>query len=172
MERFEKIRRQILAVHRDDAELKKQVADMRKRLRAERLKETDDQFDIKMDPGGIVDIEFLVQYLVLRYAYKYPELTDWSDNVRQLQTLTETGIIDEMTAYVLRETYLTYRLAAHRLSLQDKPSRLPKDRFTRQRKKIITLWKQFLTWPAPQSSKSPPQIRVLQICYINDKNYT
>jgi glutamate-ammonia-ligase adenylyltransferase len=145
MERFENIRQHILSRPRDKTELRKQVADMRERLRAERLKETDDQFDIKMDPGGIVDIEFLVQYLVLRYAHKHPELTEWSDNVRQLQTLIETGIIDELTAYVLRETYLTYRLAAHRLSLQDKPSRLPGDRFTRQRAKIIALWEQYLS---------------------------
>ena len=43
--------------------------------------------DVKQDPGGITDIEFLVQYLVLREAYRYPDLVRWSDNIRQLEAL-------------------------------------------------------------------------------------
>ncbi|SUI18998.1 adenyl-transferase [Salmonella enterica subsp. salamae] len=64
-------------------------------------------FDIKADEGGITDIEFIAQYLVLRYAHEKPKLTRWSDNVRILELLAQNGIMDEQEAQALTVAYTT-----------------------------------------------------------------
>ena len=60
-------------------------------------------FDLKNDPGGIVDIEFLVQYLVLLNAGRFPVLIKWTDVVRHLNSLALAGIFDDKTAYIVVE---------------------------------------------------------------------
>jgi len=114
-------------------------------MRQEHLKPDPDLFDIKQDRGGIVDIEFLVQYLVLLQSNEYNELAKWTDNVRILQTLAETKIIDNDTAHFLKEAYLTYRLTAHRLSLQEKPAKVEVSRFADLREQVIKIWDTLIT---------------------------
>jgi glutamate-ammonia-ligase adenylyltransferase len=135
-QRFEEIRREALARPRSKIALKKEVIRMRKKMRNELLKREKGIFDIKQDIGGMVDIEFLVQYLVLLNSHKQPELLRWTDNVRLIQTLIETGVIDEYTAHVLKHAYLIYRAAAHQLSLQEKPARVSQEKFYRLRKSV------------------------------------
>jgi glutamate-ammonia-ligase adenylyltransferase len=117
-ERFEAIRHEVLCKPRDPEILKKEVLGMRDKVRKEHLKTKGDAFDLKQANGGIVDIEFLVQYLVLKYAQKHPELTRWTDNVRLLEALYTSEVLSGETAYLLRKSYLTLRAAVHRLSLQ------------------------------------------------------
>ena len=137
---FETIRRKILAGTRDKAELREEVIAMRERMRKELSKREEGFFDFKQDPGGMVDIEFLVQYLVLLKSNEYSELLKWTDNVRLLQTLIETGIMDEYTAHVLKHAYLIYRAAAHQLSLQEKPAKVPHEKFSRLQKRVQQIW--------------------------------
>jgi glutamate-ammonia-ligase adenylyltransferase len=75
------------------------------------------QFDLKRDPGGIVDIEFIVQYLVLKAASKYPELARDTDVVNLLASLAGHGILSEDQGEKLRLTYLAYRAHVHRAVL-------------------------------------------------------
>ena len=117
---------------------------MRQRMRKELLKPVQGYFSLKQDKGGIVDIEFIVQYLVLLRAHEYPELLNWTDNVRLLQTLAETGIIDESTAYILREAYLIYRADVHRKSLQEKKPIVPEDKFRILQNKVKEIWNYFM----------------------------
>ncbi len=117
---------------------------MRERMRKELLSSKPEMFDLIQDKGGIVDIEFLVQYLVLLKSYKHAALLKWTDNVRILQTLTETGVIDKHTAHLLKDAYLTYRKAVHTLSLQEKPAIAPENQFHDLRKKVKEIWKLFL----------------------------
>ncbi len=98
---------------------------MREKMRKELLKPEEGVLDLKQDPGAMVDIEFLVQYLVLLYSHKYAGLLKWTDNVRLLQALIETGAMDEYTAHILKHAYLIYRAAAHQLSLQEKAGQSP-----------------------------------------------
>lgn len=142
-ERFEQIRIEVLARLRSKSKLQKEVKKMRERMRKELSKPVPGTFNLKQDKGGIVDIEFMVQYLVLLKAHEYPELLNWTDNVRLLQTLAETGIIDEYTAYFLREAYLIYRASVHRLSLQEKGPMVPEDKFRDLRKKVQEIWNYF-----------------------------
>jgi len=143
--RFEQIRKEALARRRDRGRLKDEVVSMREKMRKEHLKPENGIFDIKQDTGGIVDIEFIVQYLVLLKSVDNIELTGWTDNVRILQTLAETKIIDDYTAHFLKEAYLTYRLTAHRLSLQEKPAKVEASRFSDLRKHVIKTWNILIT---------------------------
>ncbi|MEA3279779.1 MAG: bifunctional [glutamate--ammonia ligase]-adenylyl-L-tyrosine phosphorylase/[glutamate--ammonia-ligase] adenylyltransferase, partial [Thermodesulfobacteriota bacterium] len=141
---FEQIRKDIIACPRTEAKLKEEVRDMRERMRKENLRYDPKSFDLKQDTGGIVDIEFLVQYLVLLNSYEYNELLKWTDNVRLLQTLAETGVIDKHTAHLLKDAYLSYRKAVHSLNLQEKPAIVPENQFHDLRKQIIKIWKRFI----------------------------
>jgi glutamate-ammonia-ligase adenylyltransferase len=116
--RFEAVRKAALcqAVRRDS--LRKDVLEMRRRMRRELAQTDASRFDIKQDPGGIGDIEFLVQYWVLGAAAEHPELIAHSDNIRQLEGLAVAGIVDSETARWLRETYINYRTILHHLSLE------------------------------------------------------
>ena len=134
-----------MPAHRDKEKLRDEVITMRERMRKEHLKPEKGVFDLKQDTGGIVDIEFIVQYLVLLKSSENIELTKWTDNVRILQTLAETKIIDDYTAHFLKEAYLTYRLTAHRLSLQEKPAKVEASRFADLREQVIKIWDTLIT---------------------------
>ncbi|MBW2408454.1 MAG: bifunctional [glutamate--ammonia ligase]-adenylyl-L-tyrosine phosphorylase/[glutamate--ammonia-ligase] adenylyltransferase [Deltaproteobacteria bacterium] len=143
-ERFEKIRREVLGRPRNKSGLRKEVVDMRERMRTQLLTREEGIFDLKQDVAGMVDIEFLVQYLVLLKSHEYPELLRWTDNVRLLQTLIETGVVDENTAHILKHAYLIYRAAAHQLSLQEKPAKVSLEKFGPMRARVREICKVYL----------------------------
>ena len=138
------IRREALCLPRQPAALKAAVNEMRERMRASRLKAESDQIDIKEEVGAMVDIEFLVQYLVLQHAATHPEITRWTDNVRLLQSLAETGIVARARAYRLRQAYLIYRAVAHRLDLQERSTLIDRHRFEHLRNWVHRFWKRTL----------------------------
>jgi glutamate-ammonia-ligase adenylyltransferase len=139
-ERFKQIRRDILARPRIKAQLQKEVVDMRERMRKEHAKADPDIFDLKQDKGGIVDIEFIVQYLVLLRSCEYNELITWTDIVRLLETLKDTRIINDHTAHILKIAYLTFRSAIHQLDLQEKPAKVPETKFRGLRENVEQIW--------------------------------
>jgi len=141
--RFEKIRADVLARPRSGDNLKDEVGRMREKMRTELLKPEAGVFDLKQDSGGMVDIEFLVQYLVLLNSHRHPGLLKWTDNVRLLQTLIETGVMDAYTAHLLKHAYLIYRAAAHQLSLQEKPAKVPREKFDLLQQRVIEIWQSF-----------------------------
>jgi [glutamine synthetase] adenylyltransferase / [glutamine synthetase]-adenylyl-L-tyrosine phosphorylase len=139
--RFEQIRANVIALHREKSMLQQQVADMRQRMSRELGNRNPDLFDLKQGRGGMVDIEFLVQYIVLLMAREYSPLSAWTDNVRLIQSLAQCNLINDRTAHLLRAAYLAYRSCAHRLSLQDKPAVVPKETFQNLRQGITGLWR-------------------------------
>jgi glutamate-ammonia-ligase adenylyltransferase len=141
---FESTRKDILSRPRKKAKLQEEVVDMRDRMRKELLTPEADMFDLKQDTGGMVDIEFLVQYLVLLKSYEYPALQKWTDNVRLIQTLITTGAIDEYTAHILKHAYLIYRAAAHQANLQENPAKAPREKFNHLRSRVEKIWHTFL----------------------------
>ena len=143
-EKFNCIRHAIIAIERNATTLRQAVTEMRQKMRASQFRPRQGTFDLKQGNGGIVDIEFMVQYLVLRHAGKHPELTTWSDNVRLLETLAGCGIIDAATAKFLKAAYLAFRAEVHKKNLQEKPARVPDARFSDLRNKVSTLWKEIM----------------------------
>jgi glutamate-ammonia-ligase adenylyltransferase len=142
-DRFEKIRREVIGRPRDKSGLRKEVVDMRERMRSQLLIREKGLYDLKQDVAGMVDIEFLVQYLVLLKSHEYPGLLRWTDNVRLLQTLIETGVMDENTAHILKHAYLIYRAAAHQLSLQEKPAKVSLEKFGSLRARVKDICQAF-----------------------------
>jgi glutamate-ammonia-ligase adenylyltransferase len=144
---FTEIRRKILTTHRDEAMLQGEIVQMRNRMLAERSKRNPDLFDLKNDPGGIIDIEFLVQYLVLRDAENHPELIHWTDNIRQMEIIAKCRILTKSEAKLLKTAYLTYRQTLHRQTLQNRTAEVDGTEYRDLRQGIITLWEKMLADP-------------------------
>ncbi len=118
-ERFEALRIQILRQTRQAETLQQEVLAMREKMHAAHPTRAND-FDLKQDAGGMIDIEFMVQFLVLRHAAQYPELTANSGNIALLKTCGELGLIDTELALKTANAYRHFRKQQHQLRLQGK----------------------------------------------------
>lgn len=141
---FDAIRRDILTTLREGEKLQTEVREMREKMRSHLGGKHRDRFDIKVDEGGITDIEFITQYLVLRYASDKPKLTRWSDNVRILELLTQNDIMDEQEALALSKAYTTLRDALHHLALQEEAGHVALDAFSTERELVKASWRKWL----------------------------
>ncbi|HKL83441.1 MAG TPA: bifunctional [glutamate--ammonia ligase]-adenylyl-L-tyrosine phosphorylase/[glutamate--ammonia-ligase] adenylyltransferase [Desulfobacter sp.] len=138
--RFDTIRKKILTRERDDSILKKEVGQMRERMRRQRLKYEPGLFDLKQSRGGIVDIEFIVQYLVLRHACDHPDVLEWTDNIRLLQALSVDALISGEESSILQNAYVTMRKTIHRLTLQERSANVDEDQFSEQAAKVAQIY--------------------------------
>lgn len=114
---FEQIRIEVITQQRDAETLKLEVQSMREKMRSAQYIEAD-MFDIKHSIGGIIDVEFLVQYLVLAYAKQHPELTGNIGNIGLLRLLASLNIITQDLAEKTVLAYRDYRHTQHMLKLQ------------------------------------------------------
>ncbi|WP_148861661.1 bifunctional [glutamate--ammonia ligase]-adenylyl-L-tyrosine phosphorylase/[glutamate--ammonia-ligase] adenylyltransferase [Marinobacter fonticola] len=145
---FETLRHDLLCQSRDRKKLRDDVVDMRERMRENlgtAIREGESTvFHIKHDQGGIVDIEFMVQYLMLAYSAEHPALTQWSDNIRQMEELGRAGVLPEEDTERLREAYITLRSTIHRRALQNLNSRVEGDAFESERAYIWSVWQRIM----------------------------
>ena len=140
-DRFAGIREQVLCLPRNESEVAAEVVKMRRRMRDHLLPgEAPDRFHLKQGSGGIVDIEFIVQFAVLAWANRHPQLAHWSDNVRILETLAREELLPEGEAQALTEAYLQYRGAAHQLALQQQPGEVDAALFATEREQVVRCW--------------------------------
>ncbi|QTP56624.1 bifunctional [glutamate--ammonia ligase]-adenylyl-L-tyrosine phosphorylase/[glutamate--ammonia-ligase] adenylyltransferase [Billgrantia sulfidoxydans] len=144
-EGFDAVRREILGRERDCRALGEEVVKMRRKMR-DHLggKAGEGEFDLKHDPGGMVDIEFLCQFAVLSMGHDTPELLQWSDNMRILETLESSGRLPAEECRRLREAYLALRSAAHRASLTREAARGRDADFHAHRQAVIEAWQRLL----------------------------
>ncbi|HEV2111177.1 MAG TPA: bifunctional [glutamate--ammonia ligase]-adenylyl-L-tyrosine phosphorylase/[glutamate--ammonia-ligase] adenylyltransferase, partial [Gammaproteobacteria bacterium] len=142
-ELFNQVRRSVLARQRDGARLRHDIAAMRARMRQEQGHAGED-FDLKLDAGGLTDMEFLVQHWVLANAAGHPELLDWTDNIRNLEGLAACGAIPAETGAFLADTYRDFRRRVHRLTLEGRPARIPPEEAEPARARVRELWKETL----------------------------
>ncbi|OTA17587.1 glutamine-synthetase adenylyltransferase [Xenorhabdus vietnamensis] len=141
---FERIRRETLCLSRDPDLLRQQVREMREKMYRHLGSNQQDQFDIKADPGGITDIEFIAQYQVLRYAPENAKLTRWSDNVRIFELMANYNIMDEQESMALTQAYITMRDELHHLALQALSSRVSVGHFSQQQALVRDSWQKWL----------------------------
>jgi len=121
-ERFETTRRAVLSAERDPAALREEVVAMRERLReAHACPPT--EFDIKHSPGGMIDVEFAVQYLVLAYSCQHPELLDNKGNIALLDRAEQAGLLPAGVGQAAGQAYRELRRIQHRARLDDAPTR-------------------------------------------------
>jgi glutamate-ammonia-ligase adenylyltransferase len=102
------------------------------------------RFDLKQGRGGIADIEFMVQYSILRWAYRYPELAVWSDNIRLLEGLGRLDLLPGTAAADLTEAYKALRAAYHRSALQDTPTTVADEVLLDSRERVASLWRELM----------------------------
>jgi [glutamine synthetase] adenylyltransferase / [glutamine synthetase]-adenylyl-L-tyrosine phosphorylase len=148
LDRFNVIRHRILCTPRPAEALKQEVREMRERMRSQRLTPEPGMFDLNQGYGGIVDIEFVVQYLTLRHGACYPDVTVWTDNVRLLEGLSCEGLISAEESGTLQKAYITLRRVVHRLTLQEKKSQVPADRFKEMTEAVKVIYDRHLGFPA------------------------
>ena len=149
---FEKVRASVLGRKRDLPALRLEVSEMRAKMRdnlgskstaagtAANAFEATAPFDLKQDAGGIVDIEFMVQYAALAWSWEHPALLRYTDNIRILEGLEQAGLIPDTDAHLLREAYKAYRAAAHRQALQKEAGVVGGDQFHAQRREVLRIW--------------------------------
>lgn len=119
---FAQVREEILCQSRDPVKLMADVRNMRDKMAAEKVRHDATQADVKHDPGGIVDIEFMVQYWILRWAHDHPGLTRHTDNIHILEALKAEGLLESERAQLLTEAYRRYLSVEHRLKLMERGS--------------------------------------------------
>ncbi len=144
VQRFSSLRTEILARVRDAAELRREVCEMRARMRRELENHTSGGFDLKHGEGGLTDIEFLVQYAVLRWAASRPALVTHTDNRRLLAILGDTGVVTPEDAAALVEAYFAYRKRLHALALAERPALVGEREFEPERARVGALWRHTL----------------------------
>lgn len=114
---FNEVKQSVLSIERDRTSLKQDINDMRNKMRAHLYKPNKEKIDFKHAPGGIVDIEFCVQYWVLLNGQSHITLSEYSDNLRIIEHLESQQLIDAEKAHTLTSSYLYIRNIAHRKQL-------------------------------------------------------
>ncbi len=146
-EKFEQIRRQVLSQAREPKKLREEVIHMRKRMRDANVNRSE-LFDLKHDEGGMIDIEFIVQYLILMHANQYPELTGNLGNIALLKRCGQLGLIDETLANKTANTYRILRKYQHNIRLQgEEKARVSKDKVADICVASIDLWNNLFALP-------------------------
>ncbi len=145
--RFESLRAEILRLPRELAALRHEVTAMREKMHAGHPNKSS-LFDLKHDSGGIVDIEFMVQYLVLGHAGRHAELTGNIGNLALLKLAAQLGLIGQAPAAAVHAAYLEYRRLQHALRLQgERYARVPAQTVAEQTAAVRALWQQLMVKP-------------------------
>jgi [glutamine synthetase] adenylyltransferase / [glutamine synthetase]-adenylyl-L-tyrosine phosphorylase len=141
---FEAIRTQVLTTRRDPAPLAAEIVAMRERVAAGHPNRTL-LFDLKHDRGGMVDIEFIVQYWVLLHAARHPELIRNTGNIALLRAVSHFGLMSGEEAEIVGGAYRTYRKLQHQLRLDGmEAARVAPERIALEREAVLALWRRVL----------------------------
>jgi glutamate-ammonia-ligase adenylyltransferase len=146
---YEDVRAKILENERDTEKLLEDVSEMREKMRqhlGSKNSSTKDNpvFHLKHDRGGIVDIEFLVQFLVLNHAHQFPELYEYTDNIRILNAAEKAELLNSSEAETLREAYKAYRAVGHKQTMKDLSNTISASEMTDLREAVATIWHKFI----------------------------
>ncbi len=140
---FKAIREKILSKKRDLTKLKTEVSEMREKMRKHLDKSAGDLIDIKQGQGGLVDIEFLAQYLVLAHSNEHHSLMEHCNNVSIFKSLAALEILSQTEQKLLVNTYQQLRDYGHKATLQNEALLIDKSLLINQ-KDVTQLWTKFL----------------------------
>ncbi|QDF68058.1 bifunctional [glutamate--ammonia ligase]-adenylyl-L-tyrosine phosphorylase/[glutamate--ammonia-ligase] adenylyltransferase [Shewanella sp. SNU WT4] len=158
-QRFDSIRAQVIAKPREPLGLAKDVHQMRLKMRQHLLHAVSGEFDLKQGVGGITDIEFIAQYLVLLHGHQYPELATWPDNVRVFELLAQLSLLPQATAEQLTSAYCLLRDESHRLTLLGLPTQLPIIEIADHAEHIATIYQLIVANSAMDQGLDPTVIQ-------------
>jgi [glutamine synthetase] adenylyltransferase / [glutamine synthetase]-adenylyl-L-tyrosine phosphorylase len=138
--RIEAVRREVLAAPRDDSALRAEVLAMREKVRAARPVKAG-RFDVKHSAGGMMDVEFAVQFLVLAFSNAHPGLLDNLGNIALLRRAEEAGLLPVGVGAGAADAYRELRRAQHRARLDEQPTQFDAEALAPQRDAVLTLWR-------------------------------
>jgi len=138
--RFETVRRAVLAAPRDLQALLGQVRAMREKVRAAHPVKAG-RFDIKHSPGGMIDVEFAVQALVLGHGADRPELLDDVGNIALLRRAEAAGLLPDGVGAAAADAYRDLRRAQHRARLDEQPTQVEPELLAEQSSAVVALWR-------------------------------
>ncbi len=140
-QRFEAIRVEILRQPRDLAKLREEVIAMRRKMIDAHATKSETGFGLKHDPGGIIDVEFIVQYLILGHAHQHAELTGNLGNIALLRIAGELGLIDPAQAKAAGNAYREFRRLQHAKRLSANPKApIPREEVESHITAVTGLW--------------------------------
>lgn len=148
LDAFDHTRHQILTTNRDAKQIRQNVISMRQKMK-EHLGSKSNQankhgvvqpFHIKQDFGGLIDIEFLAQFMVLTHAHAHPNLAIWSDNVRIFEEVAKAGLWSDDWCDRLTQAYLALRKTTHELALSEKQAVVDDDSWQQIRAFVCGVW--------------------------------
>ncbi|MES1925755.1 bifunctional [glutamate--ammonia ligase]-adenylyl-L-tyrosine phosphorylase/[glutamate--ammonia-ligase] adenylyltransferase [Salinisphaera sp. T31B1] len=143
-ESFTRIRREVLAHPRELSQLAGEVCHMRRRMREVKDESTSERLDVKQMTGGLIDIEFIAQFMALRYGHECEELLLFTDAIRILETLESAGIADYDSVRSLTHAYRQYRQQIHADSLQRQRAMIDADRWPEFRREVARIWQEWV----------------------------
>ena len=139
---YELVRKNTLQQKRDTQLLSAEVREMREKMRKHLGKDAKDgKFSLKQGSGGIVDIEFMVQFAVLAWSLDHPQLVRWSDTIRILESLAQCGLFSEQDALRLIDAYKRFRSAGHRAQLHNQLAEIALSEFVVEREHVAQQWR-------------------------------
>jgi glutamate-ammonia-ligase adenylyltransferase len=137
--RFDTVRANVINAPRDHTALREEIVGMRDKLRAARPVK-DGLFDVKHSAGGMVDVEFAVQYLVLAHAQQHPALLDNVGNIALLHHAEVAGLLPVGVGVAAGSAYRELRRVQHRARLDELPTQVPLAELSQERAAILALW--------------------------------
>lgn len=144
-QQYDNIRQRILCLPREKTLLKKQVNEMRYKMRDTLTQAGATQFDLKHCIGGIIDIEFIVQFLVLAHAFENKDLTFHTGNIKLLVILNQLAYLSINNTEALKKAYCKYRDYGHQQALQGKKAMIGSDDFVETRNHIERIWHEYMS---------------------------
>jgi glutamate-ammonia-ligase adenylyltransferase len=138
--RFDAVRQAVITAPRDVAALRQEIVAMREKVCAAHPVRAG-RFDLKHSPGGMVDAEFVVQFLVLSQSHAHPELVPNVGNIALLRRAEAAGLLGPAIGEAAATAYRELRRVQHCARLNEEPTSVPQDHLARERAAILALWK-------------------------------
>ena len=137
--RFDAVRSGVITSPRDQTALREEIHSMRERVRASH-KTKAQVFDVKHSPGGMVDIEFAVQFLVLAHSHAHPALRANSGNIALLQAAQDAGLLSGDIGANAAQAYRALRQVQHSTRLNEEATHWDWQASSEARAAGLALW--------------------------------
>lgn len=138
-ERFDQVRQAVISAARPGEALEREIVDMRERVRQAHAVGPG-QFDVKHSAGGMIDVEFAVQLLVLSQASQHPELLENAGNIALLERAEAAGLLAPGVGHEAAAAYRELRRVQHRARLNEESTQLASAELQGPREAVLRLW--------------------------------
>lgn len=137
--RFDTVREAVITSERDPQALREEIVTMRERVRSAHPVQSG-MFEVKHSPGGMVDAEFALQYLVLSQSAAHPELRANLGNIALLERAEQVGLLPPGVGHAAANAYRELRRVQHRARLDEAPTQVAPPALQAERDAVLALW--------------------------------